>query len=86
MSDIYRTTVALDSCFANSKKELGLYRHDQFDIDLTDWTPFSQRPYAMSPADLEFTRSEVKGLCEVGVADPCISHWGFASLVVHRLV
>ena len=84
MSAIYRTTVDLDDCFAYTKAEMGVYDDDQFDIDLTDWTPYAAAPYNMAPSDLAFCRSEVDGLQKCGVAEPCISPWGFAALIVHR--
>ena len=40
----------------------------------------------MAPSDLAFCRSEVEGLRKCGVAEPCISPWGFAALIVHRQV
>ena len=40
----------------------------------------------MAPSDLAFCRSEVEGLHKCGVAEPCISPWGFAALIVHKQV
>lgn len=41
MSAIYRTTVELDSCFAYTKAEMGIYSEQLFDIELTDYTPYA---------------------------------------------
>ena len=41
LSAIYRTTVELDSCFAYTKAEMGIYSEATFDIELMDATPYA---------------------------------------------
>lgn len=41
ISEVYRTTAALDDCFAYTKAEMGLYSGGAFNIELTDWTPIA---------------------------------------------
>ena len=38
---IYAATIALNDCFAYTKREMGLYSDGEFDIDLSDWTPYA---------------------------------------------
>lgn len=68
LSEIYQVTAQLDDCFAYCKAEMGVYLHDEFDIKLTDDTPYAAQPYNCSPADLAFQRSEVAGLIACNVA------------------
>lgn len=79
-------TAELDDCFAYTKAEMGVYKGESFDINLTDWTPFAASPYNMAPADLQFSREEVEGLMNCKVIEACISPWAFAALIVHRVV
>ena len=41
ISAIYRTTAELDSCFAYTKAEMGMYTDSAFDIELSDYTPYA---------------------------------------------
>ena len=48
---IYRTQAQLDDCLAYTKQEMGCYIGENFNIKLTDPTPYAAKAYRMSESD-----------------------------------
>ena len=65
---------------------MGCLKDALYDIELTDTTPWSHKPYWKSHSDRQFEKVEINGLLSCFIIESCISPWGFPSLVVHRHV